>query len=142
VAGDGGGGHQDRVRRHRANPTSPGGFSTPGYYASGLSRAVFMINRISRFVGRLERLIAAAAFFIIELLAPGAFMLWLGLSALSSASSRFRHMAVAVSACRPRGVRAGFDRQRQIVSSIFRARCLAKADPAFSQPAKSTANSR
>src|SRR6266516_3623177 len=27
-------------------------------------------------------LIAAAAFFIIELLAPGAFMLWLGLSAL------------------------------------------------------------
>jgi membrane protein implicated in regulation of membrane protease activity len=33
-------------------------------------------------LGAWNWLIAAAAFFIIELLAPGAFMLWLGLSAL------------------------------------------------------------
>ena len=55
-------------------------------------------------------LIAAAIFFVLELVAPGTFMLWLGLSAmLVGVISFFVALAVAVPARRLRGVRARLD---------------------------------
>ena len=61
-------------------------------------------------LGKWNWLILAGVFFVLELLAPGAFMLWLGLSALLvGVISLLRRLAVAVPARRVRGVRARLD---------------------------------
>ena len=79
--GDGGrGGRQDRSA-DAAQAERPGRLHHPRLYAAGLSEQPH-VDRFSYALGKWNWLILAAVFFVIELVAPGAFMLWLGLSAL------------------------------------------------------------
>ena len=79
-------------------------------YAAGLSEQRHA-DRISDRARKMELADSGrACSFVIELVAPGTFMLWLGLSALLvGIISLLRRLAVAVSARRLRGVRARLD---------------------------------
>ena len=110
-----GGGDRRRRRRRQAaaaprKPTGPTRLHDARLYAAeSLSERAMMIDISSRSASGTGSS-SAAVFFVLELVAPGAFMLWLGLSALLvGIISLLRRLAVAVPARRLRGVRARLD---------------------------------
>ena len=107
-SGGGGGKTVPRRRASRADRRRPA--SPPPATRRRHERAMPMLIDYLVAFGNWNWLILAAIFFVIELLAPGVFMLWLGLSACWSAIiSLVRRLAVAVPAHRLRGVRARLD---------------------------------